>query len=97
MALASRSSFSLNEVEKRGDSGSITRAMMRALLKTSLVEDVLQELNNLLLHDPDIHISSTDVLAKLCHKLDLPFDDEAATNSDIDQCFICSAGKLPGT
>lgn len=69
---------------------SITRAVMHALLKTRLVEEVLQDLNGLLAD----HMAKqdADVVAHVFSELQLPFDQRVASQCDINQCFYVHTG-----
>lgn len=87
-ALGRCSSFSL-AAESSESSGSVTRGIMRALLRTPLVQEVLEDVDCLLKDNADIH--DADDLATVFNLLHLPFNQEAASQQDMNQCFYLSA------
>lgn len=75
---------------------SITRAVMRALLKTSLVEEVLQDLNRLLSDISSVG-DTEDVVRTVFEELHVPYNPQVASQCDMNQCFILSAGVRLGS
>ena len=70
---------------------------MRALLKTSLVEDVLQDLNRLL-SDNIFDVADSDVvITSVFEELQLPYNHQIASQYDSNQCFYWSAGTVLGS
>jgi hypothetical protein len=90
-ALAKCSSFSASGKESSArSSGSVTRAVMRALLRTPLVEEIHCDLTSILSRCGDVQ--DADGVATLFAELNLNFDKKAALQQDIRQCFCISAG-----
>jgi hypothetical protein len=66
---------------------------MRALLNTSLVEEVLTDLADIL--SDCIDVDDADGIATVFKVMDLSFDEQAASY-DINHCFCISGGVGTG-
>lgn len=95
-ALAQCSSFSAGTISPSETAYSVTRAAMRALLKTYLVDEVLHDLHDLLpayVESPS-QTRDIDTLVEVFQRLQLPFSEDAASDHDMIQCFRVRVGAL---
>lgn len=67
---------------------------MRALLKTHLVDEVMHELHGIFpaCFESSYDASETDTLVEVFEKLQLPLNEDMASDHDTNRCFCVHVG-----